>query len=140
MVNMTEFAGEVEQLGITGASMTTTTLSAANHEQVRHAGRGSTEEVYNALIRLSRWLEKNDYRGYDTFDGLNAKFVRPLTFETSFLRIVLQQGVRRFPFNLRPLLGISKERSTQRPTSTSGPEPSLERKAATRFARAFNSA
>ena len=30
---------------------------------------------------LSRWLEKNDYRGYDTFDGLNATFVRPLMFK-----------------------------------------------------------
>ena len=43
------------------------------------------------------WLEKNDYRGYDTFDGLSARFLRPFTFETKLLRIVLQQSVRRFP-------------------------------------------
>ena len=59
------------------------------------------------------WLEKNDYRGYDTFDGLNARFLRPLTFDTKLLRIVLQQGVRRFPVNLRPLLGITKEHSSK---------------------------
>jgi rhamnogalacturonyl hydrolase YesR len=69
--------------------------------------------VFASIRLLSTWLEENDYRGYDTFDGLNARFVRPLTFETNFLRTVLQQGVRRFPLNLRPLLGVRKERSTK---------------------------
>ena len=39
--------------------------------------------------------------------------MRPLTFETKFLRTVLQQGVRRFPVNLRPVLGITKEHSSK---------------------------
>jgi len=68
--------------------------------------------VYKSIEQLSRWLEQNDYRGYDTFDGLNA-FVRPLTFETRLLRTVLLQGVRRFPVNLRPILGVSKEYSSK---------------------------
>ena len=38
-----------------------------------------------SIGRLSDWLEKNDYRGYDTFDGLNAKFLRPLTLNNKFL-------------------------------------------------------
>ena len=59
------------------------------------------------------WLEEHDYRAFDTFDGLNAKFIRPFTFNNPLLRIVLQQGVRRFPLNLRPLLGITPERSTK---------------------------
>lgn len=70
-------------------------------------------QIHESISRLSNWLEKNDYRGYDTFDGLNAKFVRPLTFGNPYLRIVLQQGVRRFPINLRPLLGVAKSRSTK---------------------------
>src|SRR5580698_526169 len=69
--------------------------------------------IYRSIEQLYHWLEKNDYRGYDTFDGLNARFVRPLTFETKFLRTVLLQGVRRFPVNLRPLLGIRKSHSTK---------------------------
>jgi polysaccharide biosynthesis protein VpsJ len=69
--------------------------------------------VYQSIERLAHWLEDHDYRGYDTFDGLNAKFVRPLTFNSVLLRTVLLQGVRRFPLNLRPLLGISPERSTK---------------------------
>jgi hypothetical protein len=58
-------------------------------------------------------LERNDYRGYDTFDGLNATVLRPLTFNNRFLRIALQQGVRRFPINIRPLVGITKCHSTK---------------------------
>ena len=70
-------------------------------------------QVYDSLSRLSGWLERNDYRGYDTFDGLNAKVLRPLTFDNSLLRTLLQQGVRRFPVNIRPLLGISRSHSSK---------------------------
>jgi polysaccharide biosynthesis protein VpsJ len=69
-------------------------------------------QLYESIGRLFEWLEKNDYRGYDTFDGLSS-FLRPLTFENKFLRIALQQSVRRFPLNTRPLLGIKKSRSTK---------------------------
>jgi hypothetical protein len=78
--------------------------------------RGSTapkQEVFASIRRLSDWLEKNNYSAYDTFDGLNARFLRPFTFNNSFLRTVLQQGVRRFPINLRPILGISKSHSSK---------------------------
>jgi hypothetical protein len=69
--------------------------------------------LYGTIEHLHRWLEDHDYRGYDTFDGLNARFVRPLTFDSALLRIVLLQGVRRFPLNLRPLLGVTPERSSK---------------------------
>src|SRR5271156_5489377 len=69
--------------------------------------------IFESIERLVGWLEENEYRGYDTFDGLSARFVRPLTFETKFLRQVLQQSVRRFPLNLRPVLGIRKGYSSK---------------------------
>src|SRR5664279_3700102 len=71
------------------------------------------EQVYESIGLLSDWLETNDYRGYDPFDGLNARYLRPLAFNNKLLRTVLQQGVRRFPVNLRPLLGIAKSHSTK---------------------------
>lgn len=73
----------------------------------------ATSTVRASLLRLSEWLEDHNYEGYDTFDGLNARFVRFLTFEQPALRIVLQQGVRRFPLNLRPVLGVRRSRSTK---------------------------
>jgi len=70
------------------------------------------KQVGDAIIRLAKWLKENDYQGYDTFDGLNAK-VRPLTFNNPFLLTALEQGVRRFPINTRPLFGIGKSHSTK---------------------------
>jgi polysaccharide biosynthesis protein VpsJ len=70
-------------------------------------------EIYQSILRLQAWLERTGYRGYDTFDGLNAPYLRPLTFETKLLRTVLLQGVRRFPLNLRPVLGIKMGHSSK---------------------------
>jgi rhamnogalacturonyl hydrolase YesR len=91
------------------ASMT----SVGQQLEAGHAESVEKVEIRDSILRLFSWLERNQYRGYDTFDGLNARFVRPLTFENSLLRIVLQQGVRRFPLNLRPLLGVKKDYSTK---------------------------
>jgi rhamnogalacturonyl hydrolase YesR len=70
-------------------------------------------QVLRGIRRLSDWLEENHYSAYDPFDGLNAKFLRPLTFQNKLLQTVLQQGVRRFPLNLRPFLGVGKSTSTK---------------------------
>jgi hypothetical protein len=71
------------------------------------------QQVYGSVSLVTAWLEENEYAAYDTFDGLNSRLLRPLSFEIPFLRTVLQQGIRRFPFNLRPLVGISRSRSTK---------------------------
>jgi rhamnogalacturonyl hydrolase YesR len=93
--------------------MASTTASVGKFGKSEASTSATKPKIYNAIEQLFQWLEEHDYRGYDTFDGLNARFVRPLTFETKFLRTVLQQGVRRFPLNVRPILGIRKERSTK---------------------------
>jgi uncharacterized protein YyaL (SSP411 family) len=92
--------------------MVTTTASVG---ELRHHGEGAAlkASIFASTLRLFGWLEENDYRGYDTFDGLSSRFLRPLTLETRLLRTVLLQGVRRFPLNLRPILGIPRERSSK---------------------------
>jgi hypothetical protein len=87
--------------------------SVGRYVATAHASARSKALIGASIARLSDWLDANDYRGYDTFDGLSAKYVRPFTLETRVLRTVLQQGVRRFPINLRPLLGVSKSQSTK---------------------------
>jgi rhamnogalacturonyl hydrolase YesR len=89
------------------------TVLADEDLKASHEEELTTNEIYDAILRLFNWLEGNAYQGYDTFDGLSAKFVRPLMFENRYLLTVLQQGVRRFPINLRPLLGIEKAYSTK---------------------------
>jgi rhamnogalacturonyl hydrolase YesR len=89
------------------------TASAGEQRVGRGSNTASKALIYESIELLSRWLEENDYRGYDTFDGLSARFLRPFTFDTKLLQIVLRQSVRRFPVNLRPVLGITKERSSK---------------------------
>ena len=71
------------------------------------------QKIKESVDKLHGWLVKNEYKGYDPFDGLNAKLLRPLTFGNPYLKIALQQGVRRFPLNLRPLVGVEKGHSTK---------------------------
>jgi polysaccharide biosynthesis protein VpsJ len=93
--------------------MASTTAYAGEQPRVQGKDQVSKQQVYSSICRLSGWLEKNDYRGYDTFDGLNARFLRPLAFNNKLLLTVLQQGVRRFPVNVRPAVGIRKSHSTK---------------------------
>jgi hypothetical protein len=64
-------------------------------------------------MRLERWVQRADWKAYDTFDGLSSPLARALTFGRPFLKQVWQQGVRRFPLNLRPLLGIKPAMSSK---------------------------
>src|SRR6266849_5417499 len=89
------------------------TASVGNRPRINTDTTAQKKQLKESISRLSAWLEQNDYQGYDTFDGLNAKFLRPFTFNNNFLRTVLQQGIRRFPINLRPLVGVQKAHSTK---------------------------
>jgi hypothetical protein len=69
--------------------------------------------VVQSIDALDSWLKKADWKGYDTFDGLSSPLAPILTFNNHYLRIVWQQAVRRFPFNLRPLLGIKPSQGSK---------------------------
>src|SRR5580700_5386991 len=97
---------------IKGAGMATIVASVGSPLATGDQNKAAQAEILESIQHLFSWLETNDYRGYDTFDGLSA-WVRPLTFKTKFLQTVLQQGVRRFPLNLRPVLGIPRAQSTK---------------------------
>lgn len=71
------------------------------------------QKIRESIDRLHAWLVDNEYKAYDPFDGLNAKLLRPLTFGNPYLQIALQQGIRRFPLNLRPLVGVQKDYSSK---------------------------
>jgi hypothetical protein len=93
--------------------METMKAFAGKEPAVQGRGEETKLRLHESICRLSKWLERNDYRGYDTFDGLNSRLLRPLTFENKFLRMALQQGVRRFPVNVRPWIGIARSHSTK---------------------------
>lgn len=61
--------------------------------------------IKNSLMRLEKWVEDHDYKGYDPADGLTS-YLRPLTCGNLFLDRLLMQLIWRSPINLRPLLGV----------------------------------
>jgi rhamnogalacturonyl hydrolase YesR len=65
--------------------------------------------IADSVKKLDGWISKNDWKAYDPFDGLSASAAKLLTFNNHYLRIIWQQSVRRFPFNLRPLVGIKRQ-------------------------------
>jgi uncharacterized protein YyaL (SSP411 family) len=69
-----------------------------------------TQEL-QALHSLDNWVERHGYQAYDPFDGLSG-WLRPLAVG-KLGRQLLQQGVKRFPKNLRPVLGIRPATSSK---------------------------
>jgi rhamnogalacturonyl hydrolase YesR len=54
-------------------------------------------------------VRREEYRGYDPYDGLSSPiFTLPLLNSSKTIRLVAQQVVKRLPFNVRLLLGIKK--------------------------------
>jgi len=74
--------------------------------------KGARFLIEGSLNRVERWVEKNNYRGYEPFDGLSSWF-RPLTFGNLFAERLLLQLVRQCPVNLRALMGITRKESTK---------------------------
>jgi len=63
------------------------------------------EVIKQSALKVEKWVEDHDYKGYDPADGLTS-FLRPLTFGNLFLNRLLLQLVWRSPINIRPLLGV----------------------------------
>jgi hypothetical protein len=62
-----------------------------------------------ALQKLTGYIEKENYKGYDPYDALKSPLFRlPFLRSNKFIRFGAQQFVKRFPVNLRPLLFIPK--------------------------------
>jgi rhamnogalacturonyl hydrolase YesR len=68
--------------------------------------------IVSSLDKVEAWVEEQDYKGYEPFDGLSSWF-RPLAFGNLLGERLLQQLVRQSPLNLRPLMGVTKKESTK---------------------------
>lgn len=65
--------------------------------------------VGESLNRLLFYIETNNYKGYDPYDALKSPFFKlPVLKSNKLIRFGAQQLVKRFPFNIRPLLLIPK--------------------------------
>lgn len=64
-----------------------------------------------SLKKLRAYCEKEQFRGWDPYDGLNSKIFQalPLLKKSALCRLVVIQGFKRSPFNLRRAALVPKE-------------------------------
>jgi len=61
------------------------------------------------LDKLLRYIESNDFAGYDPYDALNSPLLTYLGSKSKWARIAFTQTLKRLPVNFRTMLGIRKE-------------------------------
>ena len=67
--------------------------------------------INKSLISLKSYCEKEQFKGWDPYDGLNSKVFRAIPFlkRSALCRLAVIQGFKRSPVNLRPLALVPKE-------------------------------
>jgi len=70
----------------------------------------TTAKVIDSLVSLRTYCEKENYMGWDPYDGLNSRVYQamPLLKRSAIWRLCVIQGFKRSPFNLRKLLKVPK--------------------------------
>ena len=64
----------------------------------------------NSFLKLKDYCEKNNFKGWDPYDGLNSKIFQMTPLRNSSLaRLILIQTFKRSPINLRKLLFVPKQ-------------------------------
>ncbi|HEX7860383.1 MAG TPA: hypothetical protein VF773_08670 [Verrucomicrobiae bacterium] len=59
--------------------------------------------------RLLDYCKSNDWAGYDPYDALNSRILRSSKlYNLKLVRLILTQGLKRSPINVRPLLRVPK--------------------------------
>ena len=73
------------------------------------------QQVIESFKSLKDYCEKEQYKGWDPYDGLNSKvahWLLPLRF-SAVLRLCVIQGFKRCPVNLRTLALVPKEHNAK---------------------------
>lgn len=67
--------------------------------------------MIEAFLRLKEYCEKEGFKGWDPYDGLNSKLFNkiPLLKRSAICRLIMIQGFKRCPINLRSLAMVPKE-------------------------------
>lgn len=65
----------------------------------------------NSFCLLRSYCESQHFKGWDPYDGLNSKVFQAIPFlkKSALCRLVVIQGFKRCPINLRPLALVPKE-------------------------------
>ena len=69
------------------------------------------EQILQSFRSLKHYCEKEHYKGWDPYDGLNSKVFQALPYfkNSAFWRLCVIQGFKRCPINLRRLFLVPKD-------------------------------
>lgn len=64
-----------------------------------------------SLMKLKNYCESENFQGWDPYDGLNSRVFQALPFfkNSALCRLIVIQGFKRCPFNLRRLAMVPKD-------------------------------
>lgn len=67
--------------------------------------------IIESFIKLQKYCEAEAFKGWDPYDGLNSQIFQSLPFfkKSALCRLIVIQGFKRCPFNLRKLALVPKE-------------------------------
>ena len=74
-----------------------------------------TDLVRAAFLRLREYCERENFAGWDPYDGLNSRVFRamPLVGRSAVARLVWIQLFKRSPLNMRRLLFVPKQHNAK---------------------------
>ncbi|MDC0957662.1 delta-aminolevulinic acid dehydratase [Flavobacteriaceae bacterium] len=68
----------------------------------------------NSFLKLKAYCEKEQYKGWDPYDGLNSKIFNALPFKHwDIARLAWIQGFKRSPINFRKVLLVPKQHNSK---------------------------
>lgn len=75
----------------------------------------NNQQFLNSFQRLKTYCEKEGYKGWDPYDGLNSKVFQALPFfkNSALCRLAVIQGFKRCPVNLRRIAMVPKEHNAK---------------------------
>ena len=73
------------------------------------------EDALTSFFKLKTYCEQEGFKGWDPYDGLNSKVFRalPLLKQSALCRLIVIQGFKRSPINLRRLALVPKEHNAK---------------------------
>ena len=68
-------------------------------------------DIFESFAALRSWCEAERFKGWDPYDGLNSKIFQTLPFfrKSALCRLIMIQGFKRCPVNLRRIALVPKE-------------------------------
>jgi rhamnogalacturonyl hydrolase YesR len=67
--------------------------------------------IQQSFDQLLAYCKKEDFKGYDPYDGLNSSLLQsmPFLYRSRLVRLAWIQLFKRSPLNLRPVVGVKKD-------------------------------